>query len=275
MTSAHCFSPRPSRSIRGLLTAAVALGGLCAVSTDADAGVTLLSRNSSIRAIGDTGVAGDGFDLSETTSQFSRFAERVGTETAVQGVVAFAHQYSTPGILGETGVGLEGAFAEGQVKSGVASAGSSQAQSNLSLLFEVDEQDSAYNIGASIGATGIGAVRLELCPVVAGSMELPLFAVEVVQGEAGAAGIGKSLEQKGLLTPGQYMLQVNADAEDTPGEPTDAEAYFTFNFELSKAPGSGGVNQPPVAVPLPPAVLGGGALLASIVAVRLRRARAR
>ncbi len=199
----------------------------------------------------------------------------MGTDGAVQGVVAFAHQYSTPGVLGETGAGLEGAFAEGQVKSAVASAGSSAAHSDLSLLFEVDEQDSAYSIGASVGAMGLGAVRLELCPVVAGAMDLPLFAVEVAQGEAGADGIGKSLEQKGLLTEGQYLLHITAGAEDTPGEPTDAEAYFTFNFELSKAPGSGGVNQPPVAVPLPPAVLGGGALLAGIIAMRLRRTAAR
>lgn len=252
------------------LLAAVCGSGLLA--TTADAGTTLLSRESVIRATGDTGTAG-GFDLAENSTDFDRFADQVGTDTPADGLVAIAHQYSVPNLLGESGVGLEGAFAEGQVKSANQSVnGSASSTSELELLFEVTDTLTQFEVGASLGTVGRGSVTLELTPANEGATDLPIFAVTIAPNEGGVAGMGKSVDEKGLLTPGQYLMRVEADAVGGADTQTPAEAYFTFSFQLSPSVGPvPGSEQPPAAVPLPPAVLGGGGMLAMLALSRLRR----
>lgn len=252
------------------------MSGVLAAATAADAGTTLLSRQTGIYAAGDSGLAGGGFNLSQSSSTFERFADQVGSDTEGSGLTSVAHQYSVPSVLGASGIGLEGAFAEGQVKSAVdGAAGEAHAQSMLELLFQVDSESAAFVMGATIGATGSGSVKVELSPVTAGTLELPVFAMSVDAKSAGNDGAGKSLDRQGLLSPGQYLMQVEAEADALPGASIPAEAYFTFNFQLSSVPGSvgsGGV-LPPVAVPLPPAILGGGGLLALLGLARFIRNR--
>lgn len=95
------------------------MSGVLAAATAADAGTTLLSRQTGIYAAGDSGLAGGGFNLSQSSSTFERFADQVGSDTEGSGLTSVAHQYSVPSVLGASGIGLEGAFAEGQVKSAV------------------------------------------------------------------------------------------------------------------------------------------------------------
>lgn len=49
----------------------------------------------------------------------------------------------------------------------------------LELLFQVDSESAAFVMGATIGATGSGSVKVELSPVTAGTLELPVFAMSV------------------------------------------------------------------------------------------------
>jgi len=255
----------------GIGVIVLAVAPLLAAPSETRAGVTLLSRSSTVHAAGDDGGA---FDWSESTAEFDRFAEQVGTgELPDNGLVAIAHQYSVPGILGETGVGLEGAFAEGRVTSSSTADAAAMAQSDLELRFDVDSLMCNYTVGAAVGASGNASVTVELMPLTGGTIEVPVFAVTV------DSGGGKLLDQTGVLSPGQYVLRVQADAEGLPNEPVEADAYFNLNLQLSAVLSGGGTGggtggSPPAAVPLPPAAALGGGMLGMLALARLKRRRA-
>lgn len=265
-----CDRRRPPATTTSIL--ACAAGLLAACPTAAPAGTTLLSRHSTITA---TGVPGDAAPDAEVDDTFGRFAGQVGTgDAAVDGVVCIAQQYSVPGVLGTSGAGLEAAFGEGQVRAGVTGspgtspAGTAAARSGIELLFQVEGRPTTFAIGAAMGATGGAAVGIELTPVQDGRPADAVFSVAAAGKDAGPQGQGRAVEDDVFLEPGRYLLRVHADAVDPAGEEPGGSAYYNFNVRMTDAP-DGWAGGPPAAVPLPPAVLGGGGMLGLLALRRL------
>jgi hypothetical protein len=267
--------------------------------------VVLVSRESFIRASGEPGRAGQsGFDLSDGTRAFGRFAEdvssgedvgSVGGEGGESGPVvgggplpAFseAHQYSVPGVM-EAGPGpgpanLQGAFAEGSVRADLNAPGATAwAVSNFDLTFRVVDAPSAYTFGAAVGISGSSSTLVELLdldetgalPPAGGTEPIarrldPLTESSVValftEQLDPSTEDSRTIEHTGLLEPGLYALRVHADSDGTPEE---SSAYYNVN--LTFAP-------PPLSVPLPAAAWPGlGGLLALVAGRGLHAFRRR
>lgn len=265
--SSECRPARLSRAA-GLLAAVVPAIG---VAGAARAGAVLVSRDSYIHAAG--GPAGTAafapFDVSNGTTGFDRFADDVSN--AGQGadpVVSEAHQYSAPGVMPD---GLNGAFAEGSVRSGLdAGRGTASAASDFDLTFRVVGGSAKFEFGAAMGTAGGGRVTAELLPVsesqVAGTLSpsaasaalAPLFVTHLAPGE----GNSKEMDNTGVLEPGLYALHVSAESDGAAADAgAESSAYYSVNLTL--APTAGG----PAAVPLPPAVWPGFGAMASILGV--------
>jgi hypothetical protein len=233
----------------------------------ADAGVTLLSRQSSLRAAGGAvgGVGGSGVDDTADFNSFERFADSVGSEDAVNGIVASAQQYSMPGIMSPDGTGLQGAFGEGSVRASVVDGvGIASATSDLDLVFRVTDAPVEYTLGGAMGTTGVGSTMVQLLPMTAGA-STPLYTASLdADLDEGVVGTG-TIDHAGVLQPGDYLLRVQAGSSDTFDPLAESSAYYNFTFIVQ------GTTQPPAAVPLPPAALVGGlgmGLLGGLRAVR-------
>jgi hypothetical protein len=261
------------------------------------AGAVLVSRQSYLRATGGPG-GSNGFDLTNGTSDFGRFADdlsnapdgRVGPATPV---ISEAHQYSAPGLLDQ---GFEGAFAEGSVRAGVRSPGATaSAVSNFDLTFRVTGGPALYTFGAEMGAAGTGGILTELVNVaesaatpataasglhLAAAAETQVFSSQVKPG----SGDAQTLDKSGVLAPGLYALHVHADSTGTADE---SSAYYNINLLLTAGVGSaepppgdsGGTGgaageaggTPAVAAPLPPAAWTGLTVLGGLAGVRAVR----
>lgn len=240
---------RPRRTWPVLLALLVT----CASAAPARAGVELVSRQSFIHAAGGP----NGFDLANGTSDFERFADDVSNAPSGQPagslpVLSEAHQYSMPGV---SDGGLQGAFAEGSVRSGVSSpAATASATSNFDLTFRVTGAAVGYTFGAAMGTTGTATVFAELVDLAAGenvaagtagvsnltaaAADVPVFVAQLAANTDDARNVDKT----GTLQPGLYALRVHADSTGTADE---SSAYYNLNLLLTPAAG-------PTAVPLPP-----------------------
>lgn len=224
----------------------------------ARAGTLLISRDTVIHAAGGPGP--NGFDLTNGTTDFGRFANDVNNDGTAAPAPASseAHQYSVPGITGNS---LQGAFAEGSVQTTITSpGGTAAAQSNFDLTFRVVGAPQAFTFGAAMGTSGGASAMAELVPVaepsVAGALRVspastagpitPIFSGHLQSGES------KTMDQTGILGPGTYALHVHADAS-TPA--TDGSAYFNVSLTLASTA---------AAVPLPPAAWSGMGILLAV-----------
>jgi hypothetical protein len=211
------------------------------------AGTTLLSRQSYIQATGGDSI--DKFNVSNGTHDFGRFANDVRNDAAVQSAMSEAHQYSQPGV---TNTGLEGAFAEGSVKTGVhAPDANAWAESNFDVMFKVTSKPAAYTFGGALGTAGLGSAMIELMDP---GTHAAVFTTQLDAGK----GASQTIDRHGTLAPGTYGLHVHADSA---GNNTASSAYYSVNFVLT--PGAGGG----VAAPLPLAVWTGLATLGSLATV--------
>jgi hypothetical protein len=283
-TPAAATAPTRRPRYRWLVAPTAAAAAACvplAAAQPAAAGVVLVTRQSDVRTTGGNGLDG----LSQTTG-FDTFAGGVGTpEAPAGGRAAYAHQYAVVGRLGDSGMGLEGAFAEGQVRAQtVPGAAATSAASGFDMTFRVDGVPTAYTIGGSLGAAGGGAAVVSLAPLVAGATGTPLFDLAVYPGDGGAGGSSRELDQAGFLAPGQYVLHVRADGRDLLGSDAESNAYYNFNLTLAGAGvgsgggtggGTAGGGDPPPAVPLPPAALTGGGVLGLMAGRKLLGRRRR
>jgi len=250
---------------RGLALAVVLMA-----SQQAFAGATLVSRHSMIHAARSGGV-----DQQQTADGFSTFANEVGdAEGPSAGLLSMAHQYSMTGILGASGIGLEGAFGEGQVRSRTTTiAGPAQAQSGFDITFTIDGRPFAYTIGGALGSVGNGTVSMQLVSLGETRSAAPLFISQTAANEGGAAGASREIDNSGFLAPGKYQFSVHADSKDVSGTGAESNAYYTFSLALNDTGGVGGSGTP-VAVPLPAGVWGGLIMLVLISGKRALRRRA-
>ena len=259
-----------------LAAALPALGGVSA----ARAGTVIVSRHSYIRAAGGPGPGG--FDLSNGTNDFGRFADDIsngpgGSATASVPSVSEAHQYSVPGVMDS---GFGGAYAEGSVRANVVGPGSTAtAVSNFDLTFRVVGSPAQYTVGAAMGTAGSGTVTAELVNVAggAGGAGVASPARSPAGTAAGAGGAGESvfltrlapgrgdsqtIDKSGVLGPGLYALRVYADSSGT----TDSSSAY-YNVNLTITPGTA------TAVPLPAAAWTGAAVLAGVAGIGAMRRR--
>jgi hypothetical protein len=222
--------------------AAAVIGGAGA----ADAGTILLARESSIRASGKAGAAGDPFDLRDGSQDFNCFADMVDTTDAgVVGPRMAANQHSRPSMGDGSGDGdFTGAFAEGSASAAAESADDEgQAVSNFDLTFEVLGVPSLVSFGGSVGVSGNGSTTVSLSNESTGEI---LLEQELLAGD----GEGQEIQHSTLLKPGVYELCVEALVN---GDASESMAYYSVS--LSIEPAGNVVAPPPAAIPLPPAAL--------------------
>src|SRR5690349_5543355 len=123
------------RNLAGCFMAALFASVAVLSSTPTYAGATLLTRHSSLHAS-----RGGGLDQQRSFDGFDTFASEVGDPDGPSGgLMSMAHQFSSPGILGTSGAGLEGTFGEGQVRSQTTNTGGqAQAHSIMDMTFSID-----------------------------------------------------------------------------------------------------------------------------------------
>ena len=265
----HIHSPAPRRR-RPFGAAGVAIL-LSALAPSALAGVSLSSRQTALQAktgaIDNEADPGLMSDSAVSFDGFASFAQTIGGDRSA-GTSAEAQQYSSASVGDETGAAFSGAFGEGSVRANAPVAGAlATSSSAIELLFRVDDRPARYALGGVLGAEFGGSAEMRLSPVVADVVGEPLF----VQSIAPDTGESSSLMQESDLTPGDYLLQIQADAGDAGTHEGESSAYYSFSFSVSSL---GEVRSAPAAVPMPTTGLVGGAGLASLlVGFAIRRLR--
>ena len=233
--------------------AAAVIGGAGA----ADAGTTLLARESTIRASGKAGAAD--FDLRDGSKDFNGFADMVDTANAgVVGPRMAANQHSRPSTSADGGGGdFTGAYAEGSASaSAETAADEGQAVSNFDLTFEVFGVPSIVSFGGSVGVSGNGSTTVSLSNESTGEVVLEQ---ELLAGD----GEGQEIQHSTLLQPGVYELCVAAMVN---GDASESMAYYTVS--LSIEPAGNVVAPPPAAIPLPPAAWAAASVMGAAGLVR-------
>ncbi len=266
------------RRRRRASVAVLALAAALCAAGRADAGVTLVSRDTSLEA-GGTTADGRVVRYANGSTTFERFADSAGTgDGPLDLIAANAYQYSAPGTAdgGATGADFRGVFAEGSAGSTALAPGvTASARSDLRVAFRVEGGRSEYTLGGALGATGDGWAVAEM-HLVGGRGDLVAF--------VDSTGPG-TLQKTGWLEPGDYELNVRATtpAPKGPGDAADVAARDAaaednsayYSVSLSVASPVATPNKPPAAVPLPPAALAGGGCLGLLGVVRSARRRRR
>jgi hypothetical protein len=247
------------------------------------AGVVLVARQSYIHATGGPGP--NGFDLSDGTTDFGRFANDLTNSpsddpsSGSMPLVSEAHQYSVPGLTDQV---FQGAYAEGSVRAGVHTPHSSAAAtSDFDLTFRVTGGTADYTFGAAMGTAGSGTVMAELvnvtptatravaaagARVAAGSTPAPIFSSKLTP----ITDHANTVDQQGVLAPGLYTLRVHAGSDDAAVSADDSSAYYNMSLTLT-----GSSSTPATAVPLPTGAWTGLTVLAGLAAAQFIRRRGR
>jgi hypothetical protein len=247
------------------------------------AGVALVSRQSFIRATGGPGP--NGFDLSDGTTNFGRFANDLSNapsddpSSGSVPVLSEAHQYSVPGITEQD---FQGAYAEGSVRAGVHTPHSNAAaESNFDLTFRVTGGSADFTFGAAMGTAGTGTVMAELMNVTPTVKPSAVSGKRTATADTSGAPIFSStltpttdhsntIDQQGVLRAGVYTLRVHAGSDDAAVSPDDSSAYYSMSLTL--APSS---STPATAVPLPAAAWTGLSVLCGVASAQVARRKKR
>ena len=233
-----------------MLFAAMASAGTGA----AEAGSVLLSRESTISAVGSTGA--DDFDLRDGSVDFAGFADSVDTaDSGVEGPRVAANQNSRPAMQDDGG--FLGAYAEGSASAAGEHADFCEAASAFDLTFQVLGAPSLVNVGGSVGVVGNGSATLSLYNETTGEV---LLVRELIAGDAPA----QPIEHSEVLDPGVYELLVTANVNAAPDV---SMAYYTLSLSVNEAATPGGVTP----IPLPPAAWSALGTLAAAGALRAVR----
>jgi hypothetical protein len=233
-------------------------GLLLSAGSAAEAGSVLLSRESTIRATGNTG-AGE-YDLSDTSAGFSDFANAIDTvESGMPGPRVAANQNSRPKVRQDGS--FAGAYAEGAASVAGMPGDFAEAASAFDLTFEVLDGPAKLTCGGAVGLTGIGSTALLLTNRDTGDVVL----MQELMG--GPEPTGHAIEHSSVLMPGVYELLLTANVTGIPED--ESMAYYTMSLSVASADVPAANVTP---VPLPPAVWSAAGTLAVAGLVRGRSA---